>query len=75
MHDPAALFAQHDAGFLEHGEMFHEGRQRHGERPGDFTHRHFVGRRQPRDDRAAGRIGERAEGEIEAVGRIVIHMV
>lgn len=60
-----------EAGTLQHFEMLGDGRLTDGERLGKLRHRRFP-RRQPSQDGAARRIGERGEGRVELRRRITI---
>ena len=63
---PADLLRAHQARAFEHGEVLHDGRKTHRQRPRQLADR---GRplRQPRDDGAPRRVGEGLKGEIERV--------
>ena len=62
---PLRLAAARDqAGALQHLEMLGDRRQAHGEGLGQFRHRGLA-QRQPRQDGAAGGIGEGGEGGVE----------
>jgi hypothetical protein len=72
-HRAAGLAAGDQAGIGEHLEVFHDGRQRHRERPCQFADRHVRLLAQLRQQGTPGRIGERREGGAEAVGRLDLH--
>ena len=55
--------------------MFHDRRQRHVERFREFADRCAVPFTQPRQERAAGRVGQRAEGSVEGGIHILNHLV
>lgn len=55
--------------------MFHDRGQRHWERLGNLAHGHPVLFGQPRQDRAAGRVGQGRERGIQFVMSIVNHVV
>ena len=65
--------AAHEARTLEHAEVLADGRQRHGEWAGELAHRGLAPG-QPRDDGAAGGVGEGPEDGIEP-REMVNHMV
>jgi hypothetical protein len=64
-HRAPALVARDQAGIGEHVEMLHYRGQRHLERLGQFTGRNAVLLVEPREQRAARRIGERGEHPVE----------
>lgn len=63
-HAPLLLRRHKTAGF-QHADVFHQAWQRHIERMRKLPYRR-LSLREPRDDRAPGGIGQRAEDMIEA---------
>ena len=69
----AGLGRGDEAGVGEHAQVLHDRWHRHPVRRGEVADRRVAGR-EPREDRAARRIGERAERRVEA-RRILNHKV
>jgi len=67
--DTADLFAAHQAALFEHGEVLHDGRQRHGQWFGKFA---YGSRAQGEafNHCPAARVAERLERQIEGGGRL-----
>ena len=66
-HDAAVLLASDEAGVLQHIEVLHDRRQRHGKRPGQFGYRDGLALAQPRKQSAPSWVGQRGESAVEAV--------
>lgn len=74
-HGSACLVARHQAGVSEHADVLHDVRKRHGERHCELADAQGRRLRQPQQNRAPGRIGERRERSIELCGLKANHMV
>ena len=72
--DAAFLLAAHQAGALQHANMFGETRQRNGKRGGQFADARFA-LGQSRQHRTADRVGQSAKGRIQSGLGILNHMV
>jgi hypothetical protein len=74
-HGAAVLLAGDEARRNEDVDMLEDRRQRHRQRRRKIAHRQALGLAEPCNQRAAGRIGKRREGQIEAFRLIVNHLV
>ena len=63
---PAVPLAAQQPGTLQHAQVLRDGRERHGEGRGQLCNRRLPAR-QPRQDRAPCRIGQRREGGVQHV--------
>ena len=59
----------------KHVEMFHDRRQRHVKRRGEFADRQIGLFGEPHDQGAARRVGERGKGAVEGAALKLNHMV
>jgi hypothetical protein len=69
---PANLFRANEAGRLQHAEVLHGRRQRHGQRPGQFAHRCRAAA-QPLDHGPPCGVCEGVKQPVQ-LGRLVKHM-
>ena len=74
-HGSARLRPGNQAGLGQDIKVLHDRRQRHVERLREFADRCAVMIAQTRQKRAAGRVGQRAEGSVEGGIHILNHMV
>jgi hypothetical protein len=71
----AGLFAGNEAGIREHVEVLHDRGQRHRKRLRKLANRQAFALDQPGQQGAAGRIGKRREGAVQAGISILNHRV
>lgn len=66
IHDAACLLPLDQSGILEDAEVLHETRQRHRKRIRELAHG-ALALTQPREDRASGRVRQRAEDRAQRI--------
>jgi hypothetical protein len=74
-HDAAILLTSDQSSPGQHIEMFHDRRQRHGKRFGEFAHREALLFAQPGEQGTPRWVGKRRKGAIQIWFRIVNHLV
>jgi hypothetical protein len=74
IHDAACLLPLDQSGIHEDAEVLHENGQRHRKRIRELAHG-ALALTQPREDRASGRVRQRAEDRAERIACIVNHAV